>query len=83
MSGQHEEATERYYAVERLSELQKEITRHMTAMQSWTAALTQERSPPKKLSASGARFRQPDLTHTTSPKGRPVADMATGLPDNI
>ena len=32
MSGQHEEATERYYAVERLSELQKEITRHMTAM---------------------------------------------------
>lgn len=32
MNGQHEEATERYYAVERLSELQKEITRHMTAM---------------------------------------------------
>lgn len=32
MSGQHEEAVERYYAVERLGELQKEITRHMTAM---------------------------------------------------
>lgn len=33
MSGpQHEEATEHYYVVERLGELQKQITRHVTAM---------------------------------------------------
>lgn len=29
---QHEEGTERYYAVERLGELQKQITQHITAM---------------------------------------------------